>query len=40
VALHTPGPPWLLWNHFGVLLLLIVGLFGGEWILRKRKHLL
>jgi hypothetical protein len=39
IALHTPGPPWLLWNHFGMLFLLL-GVFGGEWILRKRKHLL
>jgi hypothetical protein len=39
VALNTPGPPWLLWNHF-LLFTLVVGLFAGEWILRKRKHLL
>jgi hypothetical protein len=39
VALNTPGPPWLLWNHF-MLFTLVVGLFAGEWILRKRKHLL
>ena len=39
IALHTPGPPWLLWNHFAMLFL-VLGLFGGEWILRKRKHLL
>lgn len=39
VALNTPGPPWLLWNHF-MMFTLVVGLFAGEWILRKRKHLL
>jgi hypothetical protein len=39
VALHTPGPPWVLWNHL-VLFVLVVGLLSGEWILRKRKHLL
>lgn len=39
VALATPGPPWRLWNHFGMFALAI-GLLGTEWILRKRKHLL
>jgi hypothetical protein len=39
IALNTPGPPWLLWNHVGMFAL-VVGLFAGEWILRKRKHLL
>src|SRR5262249_26504161 len=39
VALHTAGPSWLLWNHFASLLL-VLGLFGSEWVLRKRKHLL
>jgi hypothetical protein len=39
IALNTPGPPWLLWNHVGMFCL-VVGLFAGEWVLRKRKHLL
>jgi hypothetical protein len=39
VSLNTPGPPWLLWNQF-LTLLLVLGLLSGEWILRKRKHLL
>jgi hypothetical protein len=39
VALSTPQPPRLLWNHaavFGLGLLLL----GTEWVLRKRRHLL
>ncbi|MBL8798077.1 MAG: VWA domain-containing protein [Planctomycetia bacterium] len=39
LSLSTPGPPWLLWNHL-TMFLLVVGLFTGEWVLRKRKHLL
>jgi len=39
VSLNTPGPPWLLWNHF-LMFALLVGLFAAEWVLRKRKHLL
>jgi hypothetical protein len=39
VTLKTPGPPWLLWNHF-LMFFLAIGLLGAEWALRKRKHLL
>jgi Mg-chelatase subunit ChlD len=39
VALNTPEPPRLLWNHLAVFALAL-GLLGCEWILRKRKHLL
>jgi hypothetical protein len=39
VALNIPGPPWMLWNNFAMFML-VLGLFAGEWILRKRKHLL
>lgn len=39
LVMKTPGPPWLLWNHL-TLFLLVVGLFTTEWVLRKRKHLL
>jgi hypothetical protein len=39
VALNTPQPPTLLWNHFAVFALAL-GLLGAEWVLRKRKHLL
>ena len=39
VTLNTPGPPSLLWNHAGIFALAIFFL-TGEWILRKRKHLL
>ena len=39
VALHTPTPPWLLWNH-DVVFAWALALLGAEWILRKRKHLL
>jgi hypothetical protein len=39
VTLKTPGPPWLLWNHF-LTFFLVIGLIGAEWALRKRKHLL
>ncbi len=39
IVTSTPGPPWLLWNHPATFALMI-GLFGAEWILRKRKHLL
>lgn len=31
--------PWLLWNQW-LAFLLALGLIAGEWILRKRKHLL
>lgn len=39
VALHSPQPPQVVWNHpalFG----LAIGLLGAEWFLRKRRHLL
>src|SRR5262249_26918988 len=39
VALNTPRPPKLLWNHW-LMFLLVVGLLLAEWLLRKRKHLL
>jgi hypothetical protein len=39
VALSTPQPPWLLWNHAAIFTLAL-GLLGTEWALRKRKHLL
>ena len=39
VTLKTPGPPWLVWNHF-MMFSLVIGLIGTEWVLRKRKHLL
>jgi hypothetical protein len=39
IALSTPQPPWLLWNH-AVVFALTLGLLGTEWVLRKRKHLL
>jgi hypothetical protein len=40
LSLNTPGPPWLIWNHLAMFLLVVVGLLTGEWVLRKRKHLL
>jgi hypothetical protein len=39
IALNTPQPPRLLWNH-GIMFALALGLLGAEWVLRKRKHLL
>src|SRR5439155_16404425 len=39
VALSTPQPPRLLWNHV-TMFALALGLLGTEWVLRKRKHLL
>jgi hypothetical protein len=39
VALNTPRPPQLLWNHW-LCFLLVMGLLTSEWLLRKRKHLL
>ena len=39
VALNTPRPPRLLWNHW-LCFLLVMGLLTSEWLLRKRKHLL
>jgi hypothetical protein len=39
IALNTPRPPRLLWNHW-LCFLLVMGLLTSEWLLRKRKHLL
>jgi len=39
VSLNTPRPPWLMWNH-ALMFLLVLGLLSSEWLLRKRKHLL
>src|SRR5262249_41381964 len=39
IALNTPSPPTLLWNHW-LMFLLVLGLLTSEWFLRKRKHLL
>jgi hypothetical protein len=39
VVMNTPRPPQALWNHL-LAFLLVIGLLSGEWVLRKRKHLL
>ena len=39
IAVHSPQPPLLLWNHVSMSVLAL-GLLGTEWVLRKRKHLL
>ena len=39
VVMNTPRPPQALWNHV-LAFLLVLGLLAGEWVLRKRKHLL
>jgi hypothetical protein len=39
VLLNTPRPPQVLWNHW-FCFLLVIGLLTGEWVLRKRKHLI
>jgi len=39
IALNTPQPPTLLWNH-ATMFALVLTLLGTEWALRKRKHLL
>jgi hypothetical protein len=39
VALNTPQPPRLVWNHW-LVFALALGLLGTEWAMRKRKHLL
>jgi hypothetical protein len=39
IAVNTPQPPKLLWNH-GAMFAIALGLLGAEWLLRKRKHLL
>ena len=38
LALDTPQPPRLLWNHSAIFALGL--LLSTEWFLRKRKHLL
>ena len=35
----APGPPWLVWNHFALFMVLLMFL-TTEWLLRKRKSLL
>jgi hypothetical protein len=39
IAVSTPQPPRLLWNHY-TMFALALGLLVTEWVLRKRKHLL
>jgi hypothetical protein len=39
VLLSTPQPPARLWNHW-ILFAWVMFLLTGEWLLRKRKHLL
>ena len=39
IVINTPRPPQPLWNHL-LAFLLVLGLLGSEWLLRKRKHLL
>jgi hypothetical protein len=39
VALASPMPPILVWNHVAIFAL-IMGLLTAEWLLRKRKHML
>ncbi len=39
VALSSPHPPISLWSN-PLIFLLVMGLLTGEWLLRKRKHLL
>lgn len=39
IALNQPRPPWLIWNH-ALLFLLVISLLTSEWILRKRNRLL
>jgi len=39
VTVNAPGPPYLVWNHFG-LFVLALGLLTTEWLLRKQKNLL
>lgn len=38
-SLNSPRPPERLWNHW-LLFAWVMFLVGGEWLLRKRKHLL
>jgi hypothetical protein len=39
VTLNQPRPPWPLWNHPAAFALAVT-LLTGEWLLRKRRHLL
>jgi hypothetical protein len=39
VTLNQPRPPWPLWNH-ALIFLLVLGLLTSEWVLRKRRRLL
>jgi hypothetical protein len=39
ITVNAPGPPWLVWNHV-VLFLLLLTFLTTEWLLRKRKNLL
>jgi hypothetical protein len=39
VTVNAPGPPYQMWNHFG-LFALALGLLTTEWLLRKQKNLL
>jgi uncharacterized membrane protein len=39
VTLNQPRPPWPLWNH-ALMFLLLLGLLTSEWVLRKRRRLL
>ena len=38
LALNTPQPPTLLWNHWAMFALVML-LLGTEWCLRKWRHL-
>jgi uncharacterized membrane protein len=39
VALNQPRPPWPIWNH-SLMFLLVIGLLTSEWVMRKRRRLL
>jgi hypothetical protein len=39
VTVNAPGPPWLVWNHAVVFLVVLLCL-TTEWLLRKHKNLL
>ena len=39
VSIPTGRPPFLVWNHT-IVFLLVMLLLTSEWLLRKRKHLL
>jgi hypothetical protein len=39
VTVNAPGPPYVMWNHFALFLLVIM-LLTTEWLLRKQKNLL